>query len=243
MSQQISNKVLVSLGVLSALLAGCKSGEATQASSSGTASPSTTAAAGTSTTATTSAFQSKATAGVPISPADDPNALKNLIASAEVRPRKDPFSLTGAEKNYDLNQLAERLSNEGGITNLMYEIPQEKDSDIIPEELQPYRRLCGVIIGDSVLAILVTPGQEEGKILKPGDVLPGTAYRVVSIDEDKLVLERSDGHRPKRVVVRLEQAPAGTLGQQAGVGAGAGVGGGPAGRPGTGAGAGSGGND
>jgi uncharacterized membrane protein YgcG len=136
----------------------------------------------------------------------------------DVTPRKDPFSLTSSEKAFDLNQLAERLNTEAGPTEIMYELPEEQNPTQIEVEPQPYRRLSGVLVGDSVLGILVTPGQEAGQILRPGQTVPGTDFKVVSIDEDKMVLRREGNVRPNVVVVRLEQNPPDFNGGGGGVG-------------------------
>ena len=69
-------------------------------------------------------------------------------------------------------------------------------------EPQPYRRLSGILIGDSVLAILEEGGKST--IVRPGMMIPDTNWRVVSIDKDKAILRREGPQLPHEVEVRLE---------------------------------------
>jgi hypothetical protein len=160
----------------------------------------------------------------------DPAALQNLVASTAVSARPDPFALRPQERVFDMAQLAERLNQEGGPQQLLYEAPIKLDETTEPDEPQPYRRLSGVIVGDSVLGILLTPSlSDEGQILRPGQTVPGTDFVVASIDDEKMVLRREGNVRPKQVIVRLEKSPQGP----SGFASGAGGAGGP-GRPGGG---------
>jgi hypothetical protein len=102
-------------------------------------------------------------------------------------------------------------------------------------EPQPYRRLAGVIVGDSVLA-LIDMGDGQLKLIRPGQDIDG--WHVESIDSDKAILTRGGNRLPHQVVVRLESPLPGSIGGRGGAGGGAGGagqpgggGGGPAGAP------------
>lgn len=100
-----------------------------------------------------------------------------------------------------------------------------------PYEPQPRRRVAGVIIGNTVSAILEQEG-EVPRIVYPGDMVG--EFRVVSITADGILLRRSKGN-PREVRVPLEPPSASTGGAAPGVGVGApsapGVPGAPGGLP------------
>ena len=171
--------------------------------------------------------------GIPLDPQTaDPAQLKNLYASLDVRPRQDPFSLSPQEKAYDREQESERLVQQGGTMSTMYEPPLPPDDTPAAEEPQPYRRVSGILVGDSVLAI-IEMGEGSPVIVRPGQYVPNTPWFVVSIDEEKVVLRRTGNVNPKEITVRLEQRPPGMGGGgAAGPGAGAGQGGPGPGAPG-----------
>lgn len=188
--------------------------------------------------ASTSTFTPSTDAGVEVVRPQDPAGLKmksvvakRASAGAFGMARPDPFALTTLERGFETKQEAERvLSVAGGFSTFVEQKP-ETDVALMPEEPQPYRRLSGVVVGDSVLAIL----EEQGKapiIITPGMTLPGTRWKVVSIDQDKAVLRRPGNVRPTQVIVRLETPRYGT-GETGGgfPGGGSGFPGGP-GRPG-----------
>ncbi len=151
-----------------------------------------------------------ADAGVPITQSTDAKLFPALVAQSDPkfgRGRPDPFSLTPAERDFDMQQGMERLLNQASGFSIQFQ-PKE---DVIerPEiEPQPYRRLSGVVVGDSVLAIL-DMGDGQPVIIRPGQRVPNSPWTVVSIDEDKAVLRRSGNTLPHEVTVRLESPPAG----------------------------------
>ncbi len=146
-------------------------------------------------------------AGLEVTPSADPNRLaayvkKQNAAGAFGTPRTDPFALTTLEKYFETQQATERFFAGGSGFSTYVTEKEEVPEDVIPFEEQPYRRLSGIIVGDSVLAIL-----EEGNtatIITPGMKLPNSPWTVASIDADKAVLRRSGRVRPTQVVVRLE---------------------------------------
>jgi hypothetical protein len=120
-------------------------------------------------------------------------------------PRRDPFALLAEERAFDINQSGERLLAESGGFSFDYEPPVPKDDTVI-QEPQPYRRLAGVIVGESVLA-LIDMGDGRLEIIRPGQRIPNSEWTVVSIDEEKAILRRGGNKLPRQVVVRLESPP------------------------------------
>lgn len=177
-----------------------------------------------------------AEAGLPVPPIVDPARIGAVVAQRDRAgafgtPRSDPFALTTLEKYFETQQTTERIFGSGsGFGNYLTAKPDTSE-DVVPVEPQPYRRLSGIVVGDSVLAIL-----QEGAtstIITPGMKIPNTPWTVVSIDTDKAVLRRSGNVRPTQIVVRLETPRDGVepdIGQ--GGGPGDGRGGPPGGPPG-----------
>lgn len=139
-----------------------------------------------------------------ISKSTDPRRNLPYIASTvRFGHRSNPFAMNAEEISFDNAQASERIVIEGGSFGELYTLPDDKLPVAEPMEPQPYRRLSGILIGDSVLAIL-----EEGNkstIVRPGMMIPDTNWRVISIDRDKLILRREGSTRlPREVEVRLE---------------------------------------
>lgn len=122
-------------------------------------------------------------------------------------PRNDPFALLAEERSFEAKQQSERVLSESGGWRFDYEEPAPT-SDVEVQEPQPYRRLAGVIVGESVLA-LVDMGDGRLEIIRPGQRIPNSEWTVVSIDEDKAILRRPGNKLPRQIVVRLESPPAG----------------------------------
>ncbi len=149
-----------------------------------------------------------AVAGLPITASVDATKLPKLVvmrnaAGAFGVPRSDPFALTAEEKNFENQQTVERFFAGNGFGTYVT-AKEDTDEVVEPLEPQPYRRLSGIVVGDSVLAIL----EEEGKtpiIVTPGMMIPNSPWQVVSIDQDKAILRRSGKTKPNQIVVRLEQ--------------------------------------
>lgn len=199
--------------------------------------------ASTSSTATPAKYVFKTKTGTPVA-VGDASLISNQAQARAFGIRKDPFALLPVERGFDQSQLAERLTSEMGYST-MYEPPVETDSTEEVIEPQPYRRLAGILVGDTVSAILI---MEDGQahLIKPGMRIPNSPWRVVSIDEEKAVLRRAGNVKPTQIVIRLESPPGGVPnpggapggggppgGVRPGGGPPGGFPGGPAGRPGT----------
>jgi hypothetical protein len=137
---------------------------------------------------------------------------EGTVAIAKTMPfliRTDPFALLRQETAYEASQRAERLVAEGGYLTVWSPPPPPPASPPqVQAEPQPYRRLSGILIGDSVLAIVE---MEDGKtyIIRPGMQIPNSEWTVVSLDSEKAVLRRAGNRRPTQITVRLESPPAG----------------------------------
>jgi hypothetical protein len=144
-------------------------------------------------------------AGMPASVAD---RKMNTVAvqTTPVNPRPDPFALRPIELGYEAKQEAFRIFGQtGGFFPSMF-TPIEERFEVQVVEPQPYRRLAGVLVGDTVTAI-IDMGGGRMHIVRPGQQIPNSPWRVVSIDEEKAVLRRSGNVLPKEIVVRLESSP------------------------------------
>ncbi len=152
-----------------------------------------------------------------------------LVAS-----RANPFFLLGAEVGYEREQFAANQTAQMGFYRMAGQsLPQPAQPTFI-NEAQPPRRMAGVLIGESVSALIdMNDGTPGGlKVIRPGSEIAGPSgqieWIVQSIDEEKAVLVRKDPKRyPRRVVVRLQldlgdgdpgggSAPAGGTGAPAG---------------------------
>ncbi len=165
-------------------------------------------------------------AGIEVTQSADVNRLPKLYASASGKygpARRDPFALTGEEKNFDQAQTAERILAGGGFDQMHYEEPEDKEATLEIEP-QPPRRLLGVIVGDAVLALIdMGDGRPSPELIRPGTKIPNSEWTVVSIDGDKAVLRRPGNKLPREITVKLEPPSA--------LGGGGGVQGGPQGNP------------
>jgi hypothetical protein len=181
-------------------------------------------------------FQPDAPAGLPVAQDTDATKYQKLVATKNAAgtfgtARSDPFALTLQERGFETKQTMERFfSSTGGFGVFVTPKPDTEEVPVAPEP-QPYRRLSGIVVGDSILAIL----EEEGKapvIVTPGMKIPDSPWRVVSIDQDKAVLRRSGNVKPTQIVVRLEQPRLGTTPAGGGFPGGGFPGGPPGGPPG-----------
>jgi hypothetical protein len=136
---------------------------------------------------------------------------KSIFVEADAKhfvARNDPFALNPSQLAFEKAQEKERvLQDLGGF----YEaVPPPEQEEIVPViEPQPYRRLAGVVVAQSVIGIIELNGNQQ-QLIRPGQLIPGTEWRVVSIDTDKAVLRRGGNVLPHEIIVRLESRPFGT---------------------------------
>lgn len=174
-------------------------------------------------------------AGVPEAAPTTAADVKALTALKSFTKRPDPFALKSNERQFDRDQEALRVFGETGFT-VQYQEPEEEapKQEDIPEP-QPYRRLAGVVVGDSILA-LIDMGNGQLEVIRPGQQIPNSEWRVISIDSEKAVLRRNGNRTPRQIIVRLESPPPGMggggMGQPGGMPGGPGGFGGPGGGPG-----------
>lgn len=145
-------------------------------------------------------FKPNAPAGIPIS-VGGPESLAGLIALKSPVSRTDPFALLPAEGKFETAQLAESVVENAGGFSFIYEAPPVVDTTPVMEP-QPYRRLAGILVADSVTALIDMGDGQPMQIVRPGQTIG--EWTVVSIDEDKAVLRRSGNKLPREIVVRLE---------------------------------------
>jgi len=200
--------------------------------------------ASTSTSTSTSSTVSKANdidvskfaeAGVPVSQSADPKFNKAAIQTVAMKlgpARNDPFALRADESQFDQAQNTERVFGQLGFSNDFTPTSSADEAPAPLPEAQPYRRLAGVVVGDSVLA-LIDMGNNQTYLIRPGMQIPDSEWTVASIDMDKAVLKRSGSRLPHEITVRLELPPPGAAGIGTGGGFAPGVpgGGGMPGQP------------
>lgn len=152
-------------------------------------------------------YQYQSKVGVPLPGRGDPSLIPALVASRTFSSRSDPFALLPQERSFNASQRAELFQQSAGWST-MFEEPVEVVSQDDTPEPQPYRRLAGILVGDTVSAILI---MENGAahIVKPGTRIPNSPWRVVSIDEEHAVLRRAGTQKPTQIIVRLETPPGG----------------------------------
>ncbi|GIV17864.1 MAG: hypothetical protein KatS3mg022_3299 [Armatimonadota bacterium] len=78
-----------------------------------------------------------------------------------------------------------------------YKPKEEEQEDVLPP--QPYRRVAGIMWGQSVAAIIETQG-DLPRVVKPGDTLDG--LRVARIEPNQVVLATL-GKKPREITVKL----------------------------------------
>ena len=157
-----------------------------------------------------------ADAGVPIGVAATPTAFDDAKAKSFAT-RTNAFSLLPTEAKFNKEQTAARLVGELGGFGMFYEPPPPKPDLEETIEPQPRRRLAGVLLGASVIALIE---MEDGKVydVRPGSKIPNSEWTVVSIDEERAILRRGGTKLPKQVEVRLESRPIGSGGGNSGGG-------------------------
>lgn len=160
-------------------------------------------------------FEPNVDAGVPVTQSADVAEYTKLAAVTSGKYPKhnangSAFKLRGSELAYEAEQGMERVFASSGFA-VEYE-EQEVIPPVARFEPAPFRRLSGIVVGVSVIALLE---MEDGTtmLIRPGMSIPGTQWIVQAIDEEKATFRRvtKENIQPKLVVVRLETAPPGTV--------------------------------
>jgi hypothetical protein len=170
-------------------------------------------------------------------PPSDPKLYEQAKAYP-VAARGNPFSLSGVEVAYDRAQLAASINESSGWYGNIAEPKEENTQPTFQSVLEPDRRLAGVLIGESISALIDMNDGKGLQVIRPGSQLVGASgqpeWVVVSIDEEKAILKRINPNiHPQTVVVRL-QTDLGNGGTGGGGGGQQGGGGGQRGNPGGG---------
>jgi len=152
-------------------------------------------------------FTNTVTAGVPLPPASDSGQWTKMAKAKTFASRPDPFALTASEETYDSEAFAQWMFDQWGLVQAYDPIPEPVLPDVRPEPQPADRRLAGVLIGDSVVAIIEMGNGASPQIVHPGERVPGTEWTVVSIDPEKAILHRDGDRQPHDVTVRLEPRP------------------------------------
>lgn len=154
----------------------------------------------------------EAPVGFQVQPNPDGEALQKLVASNASRlgARSDAWGLFPSEIAFERQQASERLwgATGGGFGNL--HVPPVVVDPETRIEPQPYRRLAGIMVGETVAGIIVMEDGRGTFIIRPGMQIPNSPWTVVSIDRDQAVLRREGNALPKEIVVRLESPPFGS---------------------------------
>jgi len=164
-------------------------------------------------------FRPQTDAGADLRNAQPAGSWQDVINGHAFSTRVDPFALHPDEISYDKQQSMERVFGTMDWDTTRF-TPRD---DTIPQqevEPQPYRRLAGVIVGDSILA-LVDMGNGQLQLIRPGQDIDG--WHVDAINSDEAVLSRSGNLLPRVIHVRLELPPEGSNSGQGQAGAGAGM--------------------
>ena len=130
--------------------------------------------------------------------------IQQQVVAYKVTPRPDPFALQQTENQYEVKENNERIfATTGSFFGPVF-IPRPESVAIERVEPQPFRRLAGVLVGDSVMAIIDMGDGSPMQVIRPGMQIPNSPWRVISIDSEKAILRRGGKVRPNEIVVRLQ---------------------------------------
>ena len=143
-----------------------------------------------------------ANSGVPVAASGQVNVPDLATTRPNLASRgTNAFALTGEEVNFNLEQWTESFVSNGGYVLEIEPTMDDPGSEPPVVEPVPNWRLSGVLIGTGVMALLDTgPRTYE---IRPGMMVPGTEWRVVSIDSDRALLARDNNKLPKEFYVGL----------------------------------------
>ncbi|MCG9895720.1 MAG: hypothetical protein MH204_09615 [Fimbriimonadaceae bacterium] len=143
-----------------------------------------------------------AEAGLPVT-ADATLDVIKVAQTMDFGSRPNPFGLLAREVNFDRSQMAARLLNDGGGFITEYEEPDFTTAEPIPVRIPvPNWRLAGVLVGESVVALLDTGVQVIE--IRPGTRIDGTNWIVIAIDEETATLRNTEDVLPKEITINLQ---------------------------------------
>jgi len=150
-------------------------------------------------------------------PKQPPTAFDAEVAVMNVVPRPDIFSLFPQEKDYDRKATNQRVALRNPDFPSIF-VPHVPIVKVPTPEPQPFRRLAGVLVGDSVMAIIDMGDGGSMQVIRPGMQIPNSPWKVVSINETEAHLHRDGDKRPNDIVVHLQgpQGPGGFTPQPTG---------------------------
>ncbi|GBC91895.1 hypothetical protein HRbin15_00355 [bacterium HR15] len=148
-----------------------------------------------------------------------PPSQQSTPQQVAIRPRKDPFALLPEE----VEAMQADAFTRAPFALVASPPPPPKVELPEPYEPQPKRRVAGIILGQTVSAILEQEG-ELPQIVYPGDMVG--EFRVAAITPEGVILRRSKGN-PREVRVPYEPPGVAMGGGAAAPGGGAGAPGAP----------------
>lgn len=122
-------------------------------------------------------------------------------------PRVNPFAMFGEEVAFQTGIRYRIILSKLPGYALELEPPAEvTPPELVPVEAQPYRRVAGVLLGDTVQAVVI---MEDGRgyLVRPGSRVGNSEWTCKSIDENNVVLVRDPRKLPSEVVLNLESSP------------------------------------
>ncbi len=138
----------------------------------------------------------------------NPNSVTEAVNAATFASRRNPFAMFSEEAAFETGiRYRLILSKMPGYAREFQPPVPESPPELQPIEAQPYRRLAGIYMGDTVQALVEVQGQPQTYLVSPGDRIGDTEWFVESIDSEKMILRRSSNRKPDRVVVWLESPP------------------------------------
>lgn len=151
-------------------------------------------------------FTPTAAAGTTVNRLGQP-VLVQQINTKKPQARTDPFALHPIERSYEVKQENMRVFGSTGQFFPPF-VTDEPEVITVPAiQPQPYRRLAGIMVGETVVAIIDMGDGGPMRIIRPGERVEGTEWTVYSIDSEKAILRRSGQALPREIVVRLESPP------------------------------------
>ncbi|MFM9872077.1 MAG: hypothetical protein ACKVQS_01275 [Fimbriimonadaceae bacterium] len=198
--------LLLSVGVATLLLAGCKTDPLVAAS----------LPAGQVNSKVRDLYVPEAQAGVALKSDDVHKDMDTVLDIANKRSwysrRSDAFALLASERRFDQEQSLERIISESGGYSSEFELPDPPPDTEVPQSFPtPAWRLAGIVVSEGAVIALLDQGTKVETIV-PGQLVDGTEWRCVSIDAEKAVFRRDPRRIPSEVIVPLQGSLPGALG-------------------------------